>query len=110
MSYVYIKSEPQLWTVGYYGPSGQWFSESDHGDVRDAAFRVHWLNGGHIDNAELLEALKHISHKLPSLIGRINGAKSHAIDAATAKEIVGQISTITNAAIAKAKGLPCPTN
>lgn len=43
--YVYIRSEPQLWTVGYYDPSGKWQSESDHGSRVEAAERVHWLNG-----------------------------------------------------------------
>lgn len=28
--YVYIQSEPSLWTVGFYDPSGKWQSESDH--------------------------------------------------------------------------------
>lgn len=43
--YVYIKSEPQLWTVGHYDPSGKWEPESDHG-TRDAATeRTAWLNG-----------------------------------------------------------------
>jgi ribosomal protein S16 len=44
--YVYIKSEPQLWTVGFYTPSGEWVSESDYECREDAAERVHWLNGG----------------------------------------------------------------
>jgi hypothetical protein len=44
--YVYIGSEPQLWTVGFYAPDGKWISESDHSTRADAARRVHWLNGG----------------------------------------------------------------
>lgn len=44
--YVYIKSEPQLWTVGFYTPDGRWISESDYEYRDDAAERVHWLNGG----------------------------------------------------------------
>ena len=44
--YVYIKSEPGLWTVGFYSPDGQWHSDSDHGDREEAARRVHYLNGG----------------------------------------------------------------
>lgn len=43
--YVYIKSEPQLWTVGFYDPSAKWQSESDHGSAEDAADRVAYLNG-----------------------------------------------------------------
>lgn len=45
MSYVYIRSEPQLWTVGFYKPDGRWEPESDHGSTFDAAERVAFLNG-----------------------------------------------------------------
>lgn len=44
--YVYIKSEPGLWTVGFYDPKGKWIPESDHSSEYDASLRVHWLNGG----------------------------------------------------------------
>ena len=44
--YVYIKSEPGLWTVGHYDPSGKWIPESDHDSPEAAAKRVHYLNGG----------------------------------------------------------------
>jgi len=44
--YVYIKSEPQLYTVGFYDPQGKWISESDHDTKESAARRVHYLNGG----------------------------------------------------------------
>jgi len=43
--YVYIKSEPTLWTVGFYRPDGAWEPESDHDTKEGAAERVHWLNG-----------------------------------------------------------------
>lgn len=44
--YVYIKSELQLWTVGFYNPNGEWHAESDHDTPAKAAERVHYLNGG----------------------------------------------------------------
>lgn len=44
--YVYRKSEPSLWTVGFYSPDGQWNAESDHPSPDEAAKRVHYLNGG----------------------------------------------------------------
>jgi len=47
--YVYIKSEPRLWTVGFYKSDGTWEAESDHSSKEDAAARVHWLNGGKKD-------------------------------------------------------------
>jgi hypothetical protein len=45
-TYVYIRSEPGLWTVGFYRPDGEWEPESDHGDREEAAGRVRFLNGG----------------------------------------------------------------
>jgi hypothetical protein len=44
--YVYKKSEPGLWTVGYYAPDGSFHPESDWPSPKEAAARVHWLNGG----------------------------------------------------------------
>lgn len=44
--YVYIRSEPDLLTVGFYDPEGQWHADSDFERREDAAQRVHWLNGG----------------------------------------------------------------
>lgn len=43
--WVYIQSEPGLWTVGFYSPDGKWNSEGDY-DKITAAARVHYLNGG----------------------------------------------------------------
>ena len=43
--WVYIKSESQLYTVGFYDPAGQWQPESDHNDSEAAAHRCAWLNG-----------------------------------------------------------------
>jgi hypothetical protein len=44
--YVYIRSEPNLWTVGHYTPDGKWVAESDYDSREAAAARVHYLNGG----------------------------------------------------------------
>jgi len=46
MTWVYIASEPGLWTVGFYDPQGNWQSDSDHDNRDDARKRVHFLNGG----------------------------------------------------------------
>lgn len=48
-SWVYLRSEQALWTVGFYKPNGEWEPESDHGSPEEAAKRVHWLNGGRDD-------------------------------------------------------------
>lgn len=44
--WVYKQTEPGLlWTVGFYDPDGKWHPESDWGDPKEAAARVHYLNG-----------------------------------------------------------------
>lgn len=61
MNWIYIKSEPTLWTVGYYRPDGKWESESDHDSPVAAASRVHYLRGGGNKDdivSDLLAALK----------------------------------------------------
>lgn len=52
MSYVYIKSGPNLWTVGFYDPQGNWHSESDHDSSEAAAKRVAYLNGANVSFEE----------------------------------------------------------
>jgi len=44
--WVYIRSEPGLWTVGFYNPNGKWQTDGDFDTREDAAERVHYLNGG----------------------------------------------------------------
>ena len=44
--WVYIESEHNLWTVGFYSPDGKWHPDSDHDSREKAAERVHYLNGG----------------------------------------------------------------
>lgn len=53
-NYVYIKSEPNLFTVGFYKPDGKWYPESDHPKREEAAKRVAWLNGGGNENKNSL--------------------------------------------------------
>ena len=44
--YVYKNTEPGLYTVGYYEPSGKWQPDSDHSSVEAAQDKVTILNGG----------------------------------------------------------------
>lgn len=46
--WVYIKSEPNLWTVGFYSPNGEWNPVEDFAARGQAAKFVHWLNGGEV--------------------------------------------------------------
>ena len=48
--WVFIHSEHSadhdLYTVGFYDPSGEWQPESGWNTKEEAATRVHYLNGG----------------------------------------------------------------
>jgi hypothetical protein len=46
-TFVYIKSEPKLWTVGFYDPAGRFQPDSDHDTKQAAAHRVCELNGAY---------------------------------------------------------------
>lgn len=59
MSYVYIRSAPGLWTVGFYHPEGAWLPESDHDNTGAAAERVAYLNGGGIPPS-MLDAARRV--------------------------------------------------
>lgn len=43
--WVYVQSEPSLYTVGFYDPAGKWHSDSDHEIRTGAANRAAFLNG-----------------------------------------------------------------
>lgn len=47
-AWVMKRTEPGLWTVGYYAPDGEWEPEFDYGSKDEAAGRVHYLNGGNV--------------------------------------------------------------
>lgn len=59
--FVYVKSEPSLWTVGHYTPDGRWIAESDHGSSEEAARRAALLNGGATAAPEMREAPEDIA-------------------------------------------------
>lgn len=44
--HVFRRSEPGLWTVGYYEPNGDWYAIEDFPTRAEAAKLVHYLNGG----------------------------------------------------------------
>ena len=46
MMYVFIQSEPGLWTVGFYDPSGKWHPAKDFDSREEAAKYTHYMNGG----------------------------------------------------------------
>jgi len=61
-TWVYLNSEPGLWTVGFYTPEGVWHPDSDYNSREEAAARVRWLNGGAVAEAlpELVEACREV--------------------------------------------------
>ena len=70
--YVYIKTEPMLWTVGHY-EGERFIPESDHDSTDAAAARVRYLNGGTDDTAQLRDQLAG-----QALVGAMLVAANHA--------------------------------
>ena len=54
--YVYVRSEPALWTVGFYRSDGTWEPESDYTDREEAAKRTAWLNGSRGQSLDATES------------------------------------------------------
>ena len=52
--WIYIKTEPQLWTVGFYDPNNKFRLDSDHSNREKAAERCAFLNGNNYYLPELL--------------------------------------------------------
>lgn len=44
-TWLYVKSEAQLYTVGFFDPDGNWHPDSDYPSREEAVSRVRWLNG-----------------------------------------------------------------
>jgi hypothetical protein len=64
--YVYLNSEPGLYTAGFHSADGRWHPESDHDAEDKAARRVAELNG----TAELAE-LRRVNALLVAALERI---------------------------------------
>jgi hypothetical protein len=60
--YVYIQSEPQLWTVGFYAPDGSWNPDSDHSSKDKAKECARYLN-----QEIAFERIKTLEHRLDEL-------------------------------------------
>ena len=56
--WVFQRTEPGLFTVGFFGPDGRWRTDTDHETKEAAAARVHYLNGGGTADPDLLAACK----------------------------------------------------
>lgn len=75
--YVYKQTESDLYTVGFYAPTGKFIPESDWSIREEAIERVHYLNGGGISlNTEFI--LERIAHSIKEIaIKYINTPESY---------------------------------
>lgn len=62
MKWVYINSETNIWTVGFYSPDGRWHADTNHDNHESAQRQVHYLNGGN-DWGKRKEVQSGILHK-----------------------------------------------
>ena len=62
--YVYIITEPGLFTVGYHTPDGRWIAVEDFTDSVKAADRVAYLNGGRTPEDHIRAALEQIERQI----------------------------------------------
>ena len=46
-AWVYVRTEPGVWTVGFYDPDGRFQTDSDHHNREEAVERASYLNGTH---------------------------------------------------------------
>jgi len=53
-SWVYIQTEKNLYTVGFFDPEAKWHSDSDHDTQLKAAMRVSYLNGNEQSQLDVL--------------------------------------------------------
>lgn len=62
--WVYARTEANLWTVGYYGPTGEWNTDSDYHNRNQAAERAAFLNGSGISSLTELNRLQALMAKI----------------------------------------------
>ena len=89
-SYVYIRSEPGLWTVGFYRPDGKWEPESDWDSTDKAAARAAFLMGGESPNSyDRLKRVEKVGLRLADYIDTL-GAVAGVPDLRTWKLVLAK--------------------
>ena len=63
--WVYIQTEPGLYTVGFYNPSGDFITDDDFNCRSKARERVNYLNGGEKEILEQFDVLEEIRKLSP---------------------------------------------
>jgi hypothetical protein len=68
MSFIYIKTEPQLWTTGHYDPDGRFHPDDDFGSPDEAADRCAYLNGdASVDLDEVKDLIKALKKEVKEI-------------------------------------------
>jgi len=70
--HVYKRTEPNLWTVGFYDPQGLWYPESDHPTEKEAANRAIILNGGEVESKTTKAVLFYYDAKHEQMLNELN--------------------------------------
>jgi hypothetical protein len=105
--YVYIQSEPNLWTVGHYEPGGRFVPESDHESIDAATARVARLNGcGGAEESEPFALTLRDQFAASALIALSPGAAglSHYLKADERLHIANQAYLMADAMLAARAG------
>jgi len=90
MSYIYVQSEENLWTVGHI--QGDDFKpESDHASPEEAANRVAMLNGGGSHNKAPSHEQLAIGIIAAILIGDLDNAHNHVCAVNAARDIMDTV-------------------
>lgn len=89
--YVYIQSEPDLWTVGRYDEKGKWHPKSDHDHILGAAEKANELNRKPCPTLAQIESI--LDDGLEAYSSYDEGYISPASLKSTAKEILSLLTT-----------------
>lgn len=76
--YVYMRTQPRVWTVGHYTGCGEFIPEGDYHDPEDAADRVHWLNGRSDPPQKVLMIARVPDHERRNFMRDFSGENEHA--------------------------------
>ncbi len=75
--WTYKISEPGLFTVGFYSPSGGWHSDSDYNSREEAAQRVSLLNGETRDASSGAAAVEQIRESLQNFVESLDDGRDN---------------------------------
>ncbi len=78
-SWIYIKSESDQWTVGFYGPQDRFYRDSDHECREEAAKRCAYLNGEYWadDLRQAMFDIQTLEKRIADLQRTVNEMRSH---------------------------------